>query len=54
MIETTEVFNAQITIITKGELTLTEDQVADWVKKKLEADDVKVSNLKRFEMEINK
>ena len=48
MSETTEVFNAQITFITNGELDLDVTELEKWLKKQLQADDVKVSNLKRF------
>ena len=51
MIETTEVFNAQITFIKNGELTLNEEALAKLIKTQLNADDVVVTNLKRFEME---
>ena len=51
MIETTETMNVQLTFIETGELRLTKEQLEAWIKSKLGADDVKVSNLKRFEME---
>lgn len=51
MVETTETMTVQLTFIETGELRLDEKQLEEWIKKTLGADDVKVSNLRRFEME---
>lgn len=51
--EVTETMTAQITYISKGkeELTGTKEQLEKWLKYMLDADDVKVTNLRRFEMD---
>lgn len=51
MTETTEVINAQITFIENGELEASKEKLEAWLKDILDADDVKISNLRRFEME---
>lgn len=52
MVETTEVMNVQITFIKNEDCSY--DRAWDlekWIKNRLQADDVKITNLRRFEME---